>query len=445
MDGNALIIGAGEANILGAKSGAAVVFRNDGGQWVEDSVLLPSDGGEGYRFGWSVDIQDDYIFIGAYHDGGNGLWAGAVYVYKHDPLNSVWVQHQKLVSSDIELGDEFGVSVSVSEDRLLIGAMGDGSHIGAAYVFKKNGSDWIEEAKLIPLNYSGDEPYFGASVCLDGNFAVIGAPMDDEYVHKGGSAFVFHFDGDNWMQQQKLISGDVNPADQFGNSVSVDGECAMVGSINAINQTIRSGAVYVFNREGAQWSEQQKLSDNNAAYDIAFGACVSMQGDYAIFGAPDDGEIGGHSGSAYVYEYDGDNWVQVVKLLASDGQESDRMGWSVDFDGGRAISGAVLQDAGGYHCGAVYIYQEFVSAIEENGLPLDFVITPVPATNTIRCKMQDARGKTQELKIYNVSGKEVNSMQLFDEEVDVSRLAPGLYFIRLQVDDRFGIQKIIIQ
>jgi len=85
------------------------------------------------------------------------------------------------------------------------------------------------------------------------------------------------------------------------------------------------------------------------------------------------------------------------------------------------------------------------TAISEYLMPLDFVITPVPATNTIRLKMQEARGKTQELKIYNVSGKEVISMKLFDEEVDVSELTPGLYFIRLQVDDRFGIQKIIIQ
>jgi hypothetical protein len=458
MDGTAMVIGCGDANYLGPKTGVALVFRNNNGDWVEDSILMPNDWTDAARFGWSVDVQDDYLFISSIHDGANGLWAGAVYVYKYDPINALWVQHQKLVPSDIDIGDEFGNSVSVSGDRLLVGARGDEGHLGAAYVFKKIGAEWVEEAKLIPVDYAGDEPYIGHSVCIDGDYAIIGAPYDETYGKDAGSAFIFHFDGNNWIQQQKLISSDVNTSDYFGLPVSISGDYAMVTALNSANQTIRSGAVYVFKRNGNQWTEQQKLFDGDANTGVAFGKGISVQEDYLVIGAPQDNQFAVNQGAVFVYENNGSSWVQLAKVHASDGMESDKLGWSVDMDNGRAIAGAVLQDAGGTNCGAVYIFEGFASAIPESPAPLNFSLYPVPARDIVNCKLSTVNCQWWQIEVVDLCGKLVMSSPLYrlgqgpgvgaetrNLELNVSHLPAGIYFIRMQAGKHVAVRKLIVK
>jgi hypothetical protein len=447
MGGTAMVVGCGDANYLGPKTGVALVFRNNNGEWIEDTILMPNDWMDAARFGWSVDVQYDYLFISSIHDGANGLWAGAVYVYKYDPINSLWVQHQKLVSSDIELGDEFGSSVSVNGDRLLIGAKGDQSHVGAAYVFKRTESDWIEEAKLLPLNYVGDEPYFGQSVSLDGDKAIIGAPLDDDHGLQTGSAFIFHFDGSNWIQQQKIFSSDILPSDYFGTSVSISGEYIMVGAIGNMTQPNSHGAVYVYKWDGTQWSEQQKLYDNNVTNDIGYGLSISLEEDLAIIGAPEETENGVNAGAVYVYENGGSSWNEIARLLASDGQESDKLGWSVDLDNGRATAGAVLQYAGGYHCGAVYVFEGFLSALPESPDLLNFSLYPVPARDIVHCRLSivDCPFKVE---LYDVYGKKVRIHNKCNEQefiLHVRNLSPGVYFIQVKAGKKIGVRKLIIR
>jgi hypothetical protein len=319
--------------------------------------------------------------------------------------------------------------------------------VGSAYIFKKVGSDWVEDAKLVPLDYVGYEPYFGVSVCLDGDYAIVGAPMDESYEDNAGVAYVFHFDGSNWVQQQKLVSSDIGPSDYFGSPVSISGDYAMIGAINATSQTIRSGAVYVFKRSGEQWTEQQKLFDIETSGSIAFGKAVSVQDNYLVVGAPNDFQYVYNAGSLFVYENDGSSWVQVAKIYASDAQESDKLGWSVDMCQGRAVAGAVLQDAGGYNCGAVYIFEGFASAIPESPDPLNFSLYPVPAHDIVYCRLSISHFPC-EVELFDVYGKLVMSLCESNEQeftLNVGDLESGIYFIKVQANGRIGIRKIIIQ
>ncbi len=452
LDNNILIVGAAESNNLGAKSGAAVVYENINGNWDEDTVLLASDGTTAARFGWAVDVQDDYVFVGADQEPSNGIWAGAVYVFKYDSLSGQWNQHQKIVPGDIQAGDQFGSSISISDDYVLIGARGADANVGAAYIYRDAGPEWVQDARLTPVNYVGSEPYFGVSVGLDGNYAVMGAYTDDSGGNRSGAAFVFYNDGNSWSQQAKLLSGDINPGDYFGISVSISGEYAIVGAVSAIHQTYRSGAAYIFKRTGAQWTERVKLLDINSTIDIAFGYSVSIQGNYALVGVPDDVENGSHAGAAYIYENDGANWNKITKLLASDGHETDKLGWAVNIDDGRAVAGAPLQYAGGLMCGAAYLYEGFTTGIAEPEMPLEFELYPVPTSGAlhIRYLIHDIGYLISDL--YSIEGRLIR--RLVAEEVmpgeyeavfDVSDLLPGVYFIRLQAGERVGVRKLIIQ
>ncbi|MEA3476911.1 MAG: T9SS type A sorting domain-containing protein, partial [Bacteroidota bacterium] len=423
--------------------------ENINGNWEEDTVLLAGDGTSPARFGWAVDVKDNYIFIGADQDPANGIWAGAAYVYKLDSVSGEWNMHQKITPDDIQLGDLFGSSVSVSGDKLLIGAKGADDNVGAAYIYTNDGTQWVQEARLTPLNYIGSEPYFGISVGLDGNYAIIGASLDDSGGNKSGAAFIFYNDGNSWSQQAKLLSGDVNPDDYFGFSVSLSGEYAIVGAVNAIHQTFRSGAAYIFKRSDAQWTEQIKLLDSNSTIDIAFGASVSLQGNYALIGVPEDDQNGSHSGTAYIYENDGTDWIELTKLLASDGVESDRFGWSVNIDEERAVVGAPVQYAGGLYCGAAYLYEGFVTGIAELFIPLEFDLYPVPAKDIVNCQLSTVNCQFCEVELYDVYGKLVQVLfegKTSSEEIafDVSDLPAGVYFIRMQVGERDGIRKLII-
>ena len=153
MDGTAMVTGCGDANYLGPKTGVALVFRNKNGEWVEDSILMPNDWTDAARFGWSVDVQDDYLFISSVHDGANGLWAGAVYVYKWDGIQ--WLEQQKLYDSNVIINIGYGICISMEENLAIIGAPEDtenGVNAGAVYIYENEGSHWNETTRLIAGN-----------------------------------------------------------------------------------------------------------------------------------------------------------------------------------------------------------------------------------------------------------------------------------------------------
>ena len=242
------------------------------------------------------------------------------------------VTEQKILPGDGTEGDSFGSSLSTAGDYVIVGS---GSYLdyGSAYIFRREGANWIEEQKLTASD-GALEDRFGWSVSTSGDYSIIGAVGDDDNGQGSGSAYIFKREGTNWIEMQKLTASDGAAEDRFGYSVSIFGDYAIVGAPYNDDYGQWTGSAYIFRREGANWIEVQKLlaSDGNG-FDN-FGWSVSISGDYALIGAYYD------IGSAYIFNRDITTWIEEQKLIASDGGGGDQFGWSVAILGDYALIGA---------------------------------------------------------------------------------------------------------
>ena len=309
ISGDNAIIGADRNDYNGPWSGSAYIFERTNAGWIQQAMLVPWDGQVGDRFGCAVSIGGNYSIIGSYWDDDNGTNSGSAYIFKHS--NTGWEQEAKLTASDGEKDDWFGYTVSISGNYAIAGAVLDndnGINCGSVYVFRRSGSNWIQQVKLVAGDGdAGDE--FGGSVCLKGKFAIIGATGDDDIGEDSGTAYIFERSGDNWIQQAKLVPLDGAAGDRFGNSVSIDGNYAVVAANLDADNGAESGSAYIFKREGQSWIQQAKLIAPDGDQRDFFGQGASISGSYVIVGAPYDDDNGGNSGSVYIFRRNGTTWM----------------------------------------------------------------------------------------------------------------------------------------
>ena len=362
ISGEYAVVGAGWDDDNGSSSGSAYVYERDGaGNWNEVQKLTASDGAAEDYFGFSVSISGDYAVIGAPHDDDTGPDSGSAYIFERDGLGN-WNEVQKLIASDGDAEDYFGGSVSISGNYVVIGSR---SRLNisseSAYVFERDElGNWSEVQKLTASDgASGD--LFGVSVAISGGYAVVGAVYDDGNGSRSGSAYVFERDGaGNWFEAAKLIASDGAEWDIFGESVSISGDDAVIGAGYDDDNGSSSGSAYIFKRDGfGNWNEVQKLTASDGDAGDYVGYSVSISGDFVVLGAlGDENDTESNSGSAYIFERDGaGNWIEVQKLIASDGAEGDWFGWKVSISGNDAVIGAPYDDDNGEDSGSAYIYQ----------------------------------------------------------------------------------------
>ncbi|MBX7193266.1 MAG: hypothetical protein K1X94_14525 [Sandaracinaceae bacterium] len=338
--------------------------------WSQQQKLTASDASAVYRFGSHVAISGDTAVVVAPEEG-DGI-SGGVYVFVRS--GGGWTQQATLVGSDTAYGDRFGASVAVSGDTVVVGATLDDDGVGSAYVFVRSGITWSQQAKLSALDAAaGDQ--FGSSVSLSGDTAVVGARLDDDSGSNSGSAYVFVRSGSTWSQQAKLTASDAAANDAFGISVSVSGDTVVVGAYGHDDGFPESGSAYVFVRSGSTWSQQAKLMALDAAAEKYFGYSVSVSGHTALVGAFLDDE---GAGSAYVFVRSGSTWSQQRKLTASDPAATDRFGYSVSVSGDTAVVGALWGDGVSSDSGSAYVFVRSGSAwsqqaklMASDGAPLD--------------------------------------------------------------------------
>jgi len=322
--------------------------------------LLASDGEVDDHFGISVSVISNVVIIGSYCDDDNGTDSGSVYIFRYD--GSEWIEETKLFASDEESGDLFGRSVSISGEVIVIGAYNDdndnGIDSGSAYIFRYDGNSWIEEAKLLASDgASGD--WFGNSISISSDTIVVGAWFDGDNGYRSGAAYVFHNDGSEWIEETKLLASDGAEYDRFGESVSIDGDVIVIGTSEDDDNGDRSGSAYVFRYDGNSWIEEAKLLASDGAADDYFGLSVSISGDATVIGANGDDDGGSGSGSAYVYRNDGNgNWFEEAKLLASDRAPFDRFGNSVSIQGEFIVVGTDGDDNIGEDSGSAYFFHD---------------------------------------------------------------------------------------
>jgi FG-GAP repeat len=300
IDGDTVVVGAQRDDEgAGIESGSAYVFVRSVTTWTEEQKLIASDSELGDRFGNSVSISGDTIVVGAKWDDDKGNKSGSAYVFTR--LGTTWSQQgDKLTASDGALDDEFGVEVSVSGDIAVVGAFHDddaGDNSGSAYVFVRSGTTWTEEEKLTASDAgAGDD--FGDSVAIDGNTVLVGSPHNNDR----GSVYVFVRSGTTWPLEQKLTAKDSVKDDHFGESVAISGDTVVVGANWDGDQGFRSGSAYVFERSGTTWTEEKKLNTSDGVSFDQFGGSVAIDGDTAVMGAQLDDDAGDKSGSAYVHK-----------------------------------------------------------------------------------------------------------------------------------------------
>ena len=269
---------------------------------------------------------------------------------------------QKITASDAAAYDWFGHAGAVSGDTVVIGAYGNddgGTNSGSAYVF--DAPTGGEPHKLSALDAAAYD-VFGYSVAVSGNIAVIGAYGDDDNGSNSGSAYVFDVTTGN--QLRKLAALDAAATDSFGHSVAVSGTMAVVGARWDDDKGNNSGSAYVF--DVTTGNQLRKLIALDAAAFDQFGYSVAVSGNMAVIGAKGDDDNGGASGSAYVFGVTTGNELQ--KLTASDGAASDSYGYSVALSGGTTVIGAYENDDDGTNSGSAYLFRASPGDISGNGI-----------------------------------------------------------------------------
>ncbi len=369
ISGDYAIVGAERKNELpGTHLGAAYIFYRDpdnpSNNWNQVKKLVASDAKDDDHFGTSVSISGDYAIVGA--DAKNEPPAddneGAAYIFYRDPDNpsNNWNQVKKITASDSEQDARFGTSVSISGDYVIVGANGKNElpvndDEGAVYIFYRdpdNPSNNWNQVKKIVASDPEQNAFFGVSVSISGDYAIVGANgMDDIIEEDAGAAYIFYRDPDNpsnnWNEIKKLVASDRGTTDRFGISVSISGDYVVVGANLEDGDIGAEGASYIFYKDQGgtnNWGEVKKIVASDREANAFFGWSVSISGNYIVVGAYQDlGSSGLEVGASYIFYKDQggvDNWGQVKKIVASDPEEFASFGWSVAIDGNNIISGA---------------------------------------------------------------------------------------------------------
>jgi hypothetical protein len=374
-------------------AGSAYIFKNIAGTWTQVQKIVASDRAAYDLFGSSVAISGDYAIIGADGEdedatGGNTLnLAGSAYIFKNTA--GTWSQVQKIVASDRASNDKFSSSVSISGDYAIVGAVNEDqdatggntlSNAGSAYIFRNMAGTWSQVQKIVASD-RGAADYFGQSVAVSGDYAIVGANFEDNDVTGGnvlsnaGSAYIFKNTLGTWSQVQKIVASDRDIMDRFGFVVAISGDYAIVGTpfeshdATGGNTFNSAGSAYIFKNTLGTWSQVQKIVALDRWINDQFGAYVAISGDYAIVGAAaeDENATGGDTligaGSAYIYKNNAGSWSQVQKIVASDRAAGDGFGSSVGISGDYAIVGAHYEDhdaTGGNslsNAGSAYVFK----------------------------------------------------------------------------------------
>jgi len=313
-------------------AGAAYIFKQTAGVWSEQQKIVPDDREGSDNFGHAVAIDGDYAIVSAIYEdedaaGGNMIDdAGSAYIFIRS--DTTWTQQAKIVASDRARYDDFGHSVAISGDYVIVGAVNEDddenganyrSSAGSAYVFKRSDTTWTQQAKIVASDrYFGDD--FGYSVAINGDHAIVGAPSEDEDAAGGnmigdaGSAYIFVRSDTTWTQQDKIVASDRANGDEFGWSVAISGDNAMVGAryqdkdASGTGTLSDAGAAYVFRQAVGTWSQRSKVVASDRASDDQFGHAVAISSNYALAGSPyeDEDSLGNTTlntaGSVYFFD-----------------------------------------------------------------------------------------------------------------------------------------------
>jgi hypothetical protein len=354
-------------NAVTAASAFTLTFETDWSTATQQQELIASDAAAGDNFGSSAAIDGDTAVFGAFLEG----TGGSAYVFTRS--GTTWTQQAKLTGSTVVSGDEFGYSVAISGDTIVVGARAESStddaYNGDAYVFTRSGTTWSQQAKFSDTLSSGNS-HFGYSVDIDGNTIVVGAPMDSPGTsdHRG-RCHIYTRSGTSWSLQQSLASSTGDDYAYFGADVAIDGDTVVVGSsVEDSSGNNNCGAAYIFTRSGTSWSQQERFAPTTAT-NAYFGNAVDISGDTAIIGAYGESNTG--RGVVRIYTRSGTSWSLEQTLLSRTGT-NEMFGMPVDIEDDVCVIGQQTNYGGAYvysRTGTTWTYEK--------------TIIPTSASNTV--------------------------------------------------------------
>jgi hypothetical protein len=285
------------------------------------------------KLGQSVAIWEDIAVVGSPDDTVNGVYSGTAYIFMRE--NGSWKQKVRLEPLNPAAADQFGASVDIYENTVVIGAPGkdisNDANRGRVYVFKRVGHIWQQVIGLQSSDGIAND-YFGASVSIHGNTIAVGSP----YNFPAGSVYIFKLDNNSWTQKAKLLPWTVGNGMHFGKSISLWGNTLIIGAPKYGN-----GTVFTFNNTdvvGAVWAAQQRLEPEQSNFSMDFGASVSLHENNMVIGAPfyrtPDGTP---KGTAYIFKRLNNIWSKSSTI--GDEGENGQCGSSVALDGNRYYVG----------------------------------------------------------------------------------------------------------
>ncbi len=337
ISGDTVAVGSSYHDSISSNEGAVYVFRLVNGTWAQEAKLYPPDISPGDSFGYSLAVDGDTLVVGAPNDDIAGSTSGSVRVYSR--TGSQWALHATLVAPDTDPHDSLGVSVDLHGDTLIAGAYATdfgGARSGSAYIFKRDGETWTYSAKLEAPD-AGPDHRFGYAVAVHGAAAIVGAHRDNDPVTWAGSAHVFRQNDMAWEHEAKLTANDAAERDFFGFSVDIDGDLALVGAVQKVNGNQDSGAVYAFQRQGNEWTELQRLTPEDPNAGDGYGEAIAIDDGLVLAGSKRDG-----AGSVFVFAVDSDEDGLVDRDEARLGTDPS----NPDTDGDGVLDGAEVHNHG---------------------------------------------------------------------------------------------------
>jgi hypothetical protein len=448
VHGQRAILGAPALGIANHSAGYAVAVEFEDGAWNQAQKLEADDGVLDDRFGYAVALGESIAVVGAPEAGFVGDRTGAAYVFTEQ--GGEWTQQLRLLPDDAEGGLEYGTSVAVHGNTVLVGApIININHLrtGEAYIYElEDGA--VSLAQRLQFGDFSFVAAFGESVALGDGLAAIGTPNRGEGAQNFGSVFLYARTDEGWEFDDELRAADAQPQDIFGSSVSLDGEWLFVGAPREDDGAANAGAVYVFRNTNGTWTEVDRLKAPTPVQDDLFGESVSVSGTAAVVGASSNDEQGSGSGTMYVFEFDGDEWQFVEQLFASDAAIGDNMAKSVSMSGDVIVAGAAGSngDDAEESVGAAYFFRRDAANTSIGETPdglealLTAVIYPNPVREAATVEVETPRLQHVDLSLYDLLGRQVKVLHRGALQpglthrfgVSVDGLSSGVYLLRLE-------------
>jgi hypothetical protein len=353
ISGNTAVVSSLSGGAQGGYIGSVFVFQRNGSTWSFQQKLLPNRPESIANYGCSIAISGDTIAVG---DVGYTLQdTGLVHVFQR--IGQSWSQQVRL-----EGGYTFGRSVAISGNTLVVGESAANTAVsssGAASVYRFNGSTWGLEQQLSASD-AGFADAFGVSVGISGETVIVGAFADDISSSVDvGSAYIFKRNGTTWSEQAHLISAESTIGDYCGWSVSISGDTAAVGCYgDSLPNMNGVGSVYVYQRSGTVWNGLPRINASNASASTNFGYSVAIIGDILLVGAHRyDSPQSQNTGAAYIFQRFGSTWTETSFLTLDNGAPGDLFGQSVALSDNTLLVGVPNGDPpASINIGAVNVY-----------------------------------------------------------------------------------------